>query len=85
MCLSGEFESLQNLQKQKWLHLSYDLSVRAEKDPKGIKWKLKIYSFIWYQSFTKIFLISIIEMATKNTSLNIYVLRSIYDIVSVCI
>ena len=51
---------------------------------KGIKWKLKICSFIWCQNVTKNFIATTKEMVTKNASLHIYVLRSIYNIVSVC-
>ena len=49
--------------------------------PIGIKWKLKIFSLIWYQNFIG----TTRKMATKKASLHIYVLRSIYNIVSVCI
>ena len=37
-------------------------------DPEGIKWKLKIYSLIWHQNFTKNFIFTTIEMATKNAT-----------------
>ena len=56
-----------------------------ELNPKGIKWKLKIYSSKWYQNMIKTIMFTTIKRGTKKASLNIYVLRSIYYIVSVCI
>ena len=98
MCLSGEFESLQESIKNAkitlfiiWMNvrgktflIRLGLFYAIEFDPKGIKWKLKICFIIWCQNFTKKFIFTTIEMATKNASLHIYVLRSIYNIVIVC-
>ena len=53
-------------------------------DSKGIKWKLKISSLKWCQNIIKTVVFTTIKMATKKASLHVYVLRSIYNIVSVC-
>ena len=53
-----------------------------EFDPKGIKWKIKICSFMWCQNFTKKFKFTTKVMVTKNAPLHIFVLRSIYNISS---
>ena len=54
-----------------------------EFDPKCIKWKLKICSFIC-QNIIKNVIIPTKELVSKNASLHIYLLRSIYGIVSIC-
>ena len=56
-----------------------------EFDSKGIQWKLKMYSFIYYQNIGKTVPDNTINMTMKKAPLHIYVLRSIYNIVSVCI
>ena len=56
-----------------------------EIDSKGIKWKEKIWTLIWYQIFMESFMFSTIIIIMKKRLLHNYVLRSIYNIVSVCI
>ena len=53
-------------------------------NPKGVRWKLRIYFSKWYQNTINIIMFTTIKRATKIASLHIYVLRSIYNIVSVC-